>query len=703
MKIIIATLIFVITCMASVLSVDAKGAALKEKSQLATSFNASEKKWNVDKFVAALISNELKETVRLLENNKGEIIFISPEEDTRIKIEAYKNTSLELLPEEFRNYVKLYIMRYNIKSGEGNSKEMLELRNNDIEFESKWGMSWIELYDDAKKRVLLDLLYYIILEYDYLESVMDDENYFGSNYMKKSIEILDKISIKGTGLKLNDLKQQPLKVSSQINADKYIAAFMSNKQRMLLTEAGKETEMKKNKDNNELIVQFYKSTSLDLLPEELRECVKSFIAFLENGTDLNKKNYLNEEKKLKEKWELTWEELFENVERKIYEDIALTIYHDFSSLELDSKEYFLYKQNIPKRVIQVLDYISKNGTSGDPHSDNKKSPIPSVPFPNLKLADLNGVASSEKKNADEMPETKNKMKCITWIGGWGVEIDQFNETDQKMPVDFDWITMNVESKKFNGMCRIPFSFKGVIPPKKNNKYIIPLNDINLPVGDYKLGASFEKKEKTDKRWPERMQFSIVFEIEMPQFMSPPEDYKKVSQIKESDVFLDFTKPALAVTSENYKGDLAIKGDEYKIPINVYYHCSPQNGDLLVRMRTESAQEDKPFVGEIFCPPSVDSEEKARPLYGRRTHTALARLKIKITTGKDTKTIYHPLPVYFFLPAGEKCEFMILLKNVEWDEKKSRLEIEHQSIPEGSFVNCFPLPFSQMIFHKDKDK
>lgn len=654
----------------------------------------------LDKYQAALLENQISELQSFLEKGGENNKVATEEEIDKVWLDAYKKTSVSSLPDLMREYAKLKVSLLE-NNDEKISQNMEAL---DLKIEKKYGASFFSLNEAAKERVCSDVMYYIVLESKNIALIVDENYARDRAAFHAVINILKKISICGTGLKIKNFSNMPKKVDSQINADMFVASVLANKEKLRLKASQSNADEKEENHENKLIEKAYNMVSLDLLPVDLRECVGSYVVMLNKNTKENRENYNKNNESLKIKWKFSWEELFDSAECRIMDDFARCVLSELSSIGYDNAgERRIYKQNLNKRMIEILHYISKNGTSGDPHSDNKKSPIPSVPFPNLKLEDLNGVASSEKKNADEMPETKNKMKCITWIGGWGIEIDQFNETDQKMPVDFDWITINVESKKFNGMCRIPFSFKGVIPPKKNNKYIIPLNDINLPVGNYKLYASFEKKEKTDKRWPERMQFSIVFEIEMPQFMSPPEDYKKVSQIKESDVFLDFTKPALAVTSENYKGGLAIKGDEYKIPLNVYYHCSPQNGDLLVRMRTESAQEDKPFVGEIFCPPSVDSEEKTRPLYGRRTHTALARLKIKITTGKDTKTIYHPLPVYFFLPAGEKCEFTVLLKNVEWDEKKSRLEIEHQSIPEGSFVNCFPLPFSQMIFHKDTNK
>lgn len=301
--------------------------------------------------------------------------------------------------------------------------------------------------------------------------------------------------------------------------------------------------------------------------------------------------------------------------------------------------------------------------------------------------DANNASTSEKRKIDEPKGQKMEIESITWIGGWGLEMEHRNETEQKMPIDFDRITLTVKNKDFSGTYQIPFSFKGVIPSRDSNSYIIPLHDLDLPAGQYSLALVFEKNKGAGKGVRKKNQFVSVLNTAIPEFVAPPEVYKKVSQVKESDV-LSHDKGCLVGPCE--------------ATVKVHYYPFSKEGDLFIRMRTEIASVDKTSIGKKFSPNSKGEspyiKDSAQP-YRTREHTALARLKITITTGKELKTIYYPLPVYFSLPAGERCEFTVCLKKMEWDEKKSHMEVEHLVAPEGHCMNTV-FPFSKMIFHKE---
>lgn len=294
---------------------------------------------------------------------------------------------------------------------------------------------------------------------------------------------------------------------------------------------------------------------------------------------------------------------------------------------------------------------------------------------------------SEKRKIDGAIGQKLEIESITWIGGWGLLIKHGNGTQQKMPVDFDQITLMVKNKGFSNTFQIPFSFKGVISSQKRNLYIVPLNDLYLPPGRYNLSLSFDKKEEIGKDAEKKNQNVPVFQMSVPEFVVLPNEDIKGSKIKESDIFT---------------GDKDDSCELWHATLNAYYHCYHKDGNLFIKIRTEIVPVDKPVLGKIYAPylkgdmPYLKETEQT---YRVREHTALARLKIVITTGNKTKILYYPLPVYFSLSAGGKCEFTVCMKEGEWDEKKSRLNIEHLTTPEGMYGNI-DSPFSKMIFHKE---
>lgn len=297
------------------------------------------------------------------------------------------------------------------------------------------------------------------------------------------------------------------------------------------------------------------------------------------------------------------------------------------------------------------------------------------------------VTSSEKSEIYGFMEQKMEIKSIFWIGGWGLFLQYYNQREQKISIDFDRINLTAKGKDFSGKYKIPFSFKGVIPSQKIIWYIVPLNDLGLPAGRYSLSLVFEKNKETGKGSDKKIQSEPVLRAEVLDFVAPPDDYKTVSQINVSDYYSNYKENLMGTTC---------------FPLNTYYHCFSQNGDLFVRVRTEATPDNKSHVGTLAIPikyagSSDESEE--------RKYTALSRLKIKISTGKTSKTFYYPTPVNFTLVAGEKFEFSFCLKKTEWDDKNSRMEIEYMHWPDGlrDQIGAFPLPFSKMIFHKDKEK
>lgn len=175
-------------------------------------------------------------------------------------------------------------------------------------------------------------------------------------------------------------------------------------------------------------------------------------------------------------------------------------------------------------------------------------------------------------------------KPISWIGGWGVLVEHHNRTEQKETIDFDRITVVIKNKNFSGIYHIPFSFKGMILPQNRNSYIIPLSDLELPQGHYLLSVDFEK----NKGEKENIQFGSILKTAVPEFVSPPEDYEIIRQVKESDVFRGDRKDGLKKIKE-------------EVPLNAYYHCFSKNNDLFIGVRTEVPDNNKPFMGgDIFA-------------------------------------------------------------------------------------------------------